>query len=91
MLLYEQFLRVTCWLRFRFRLIFCVFTNLFSFLCVSHIPYWLCKFGCHCSAVDCLRRLICEITYYVLSGTLNSNHSSLTIQNYTVIIIMFTW
>ena len=27
------------------------------------------------SAIDCLERLVSEITYYVLSGTLNHTHS----------------
>ena len=30
------------------------------------------------SAVDCLERLISEMTYYVSSGTLNPTHSLLT-------------
>ena len=32
-------------------------------------------FGCHCkSAVNCLERLVSEMTYYVSSGTLNPTH-----------------
>ena len=43
-----------------------------SFVFSVYFP-WFCVVST--SASDCLERLVSEMTYYVLSGTLNSTHS----------------
>ena len=52
-----------------------------QFICVSVSYSVFCVFPvCYClvtssSAIDCLKRLVSEMTYYVSSGTLNPTHS----------------
>ena len=49
-----------------------VFLHLFVVLRVYAV---LCFFAVSTSAVDCLGKLVSEMTYYVSSGTLNPTHS----------------
>ena len=43
-----------------------------SFLCLVYFLFVI--VGCQYQCIDCLERLVSEMTYYVSSGTLNSTH-----------------
>jgi len=47
----------------------------FCFVFLVYVAVCLIVFGCQHHAVDCLERLVSEVTYYVLNGTLNPTHS----------------